>query len=213
MLSAFSGVSTLSFSQLGCLKGGRSLFKHLDVELTSGQWLDVSGVNGAGKTSLLRMVCGLSAIEWGAILWNGQSIHAHGGTYRQNLFYLGHLNALQESMTVDDNLTFQAALRGLAIDVTYKNTVLARFGLSGRCHHLVRHLSQGQKRRVALTQLAFCTAQLWVLDEPDVALDEEGIGLLTRLMADHLRCGGLAVMASHRRISLDPIPAQLLELK
>jgi heme exporter protein A len=206
-------VSSLSFSKLGCIKGGRQLFRNVDCTLASGNWLYVAGANGVGKTSLLRMVCGLASIDSGDILWNGSSIHAQRDAYRQDLCYLGHLNALQESMTVDENLAFRAALGGIAPDATQTQEVLARFGLRGRGRQLVRHLSQGQKRRVALSRLALSPARLWVLDEPYVAMDEAGIKLLADLIAGHLSTGGLAVVTSHQRVPIGDIPAQMLELQ
>ena len=144
---------TLSFSKLGCSRGGRQLFQGIDCVLESGRWLYVAGANGVGKTSLLRMVCGLTPIESGEICWNDTPIHAQREAYRQDLCYLGHLNALQESMTVNENLVFTAALGGSAPDPAQTQEVLAHFGVRGRGQQLVRHLSQGQKRRVALSRL------------------------------------------------------------
>ena len=204
---------SLTFSKLGCTRGGRQLFKDLDCQLDAGHWLYVAGANGVGKTSLLRMVCGLASIETGDILWNGSPIHAQRDAYRQDLCYLGHLNALQESMTVDENLAFITALGGFAPDKTQMQAVLTRFGLRGRGRQLVRHLSQGQKRRVALSRLALSPARLWVLDEPYVAMDEAGIGLLADLIAKHLEAGGLAVLTSHQRVPIGNMPAQMLELQ
>ncbi len=206
-------VSTLSFSKLGCIKGGRQLFKNVDFTLESGHWLHVAGANGVGKTSLLRMVCGLAPIDSGQILWNGSPIHTQRESYRQDLCYLGHLNALQESMTVDENLAFRAALAGVAPDAAQTQAVLARFGLRGRARQLVRHLSQGQKRRVALSRLAMSPARLWVLDEPYVAMDEAGIKLLANLIAGHLDKGGLCVLTSHQKVPIADIPAHMLELQ
>ncbi|WP_296490649.1 cytochrome c biogenesis heme-transporting ATPase CcmA [Rhodoferax sp.] len=204
---------SLTFSKLGCTRGGRQLFKDLDCQLEAGNWLYVAGANGVGKTSLLRMVCGLASIETGDILWNGSPIDGQRDAYRQDLCYLGHLNALQESMTVDENLAFITALGGFAPDKTQMQAVLSRFGLRGRGRQLVRHLSQGQKRRVALSRLALSPARLWVLDEPYVAMDEAGIGLLAELIAKHLEAGGLAVLTSHQRVPIGNIPAQMLELQ
>lgn len=204
---------SLTFSKLGCTKGGRQLFKNVDCQLEAGRWLYVAGANGVGKTSLLRMVCGLASIETGEILWNGSPIHAQREAYRQDLCYLGHLNALQESMTVDENLAFITSLGGFAPDKTATQEVLVRFGLRGRGKQLVRHLSQGQKRRVALTRLALSPARLWVLDEPYVAMDEAGIGLLADLIATHLADGGLTVLTSHQRVPIGDVPAQMLELQ
>ena len=104
----------------------------------------MAGANGVGKTSLLRMVCGLAPVEAGQILWNGQPIQSQRDAYREDLCYLGHLNALQESMTVNENLVFTAALGGIAPEPAQMQSVLAHFGVRGRGEQLVRHLSQGQ---------------------------------------------------------------------
>lgn len=203
---------SLTLSRLGCSKGGRQLFKDVDCTLQAGHWLYVAGANGVGKTSLLRMLCGLAPIETGDILWNQQSIHRQRETYRQDLCYLGHLNALQESMSVEENLRFTCALGGVAADAPQMREVLARFGLRGRSQQLVRHLSQGQKRRVALSRLVLSSARLWVLDEPYVAMDEGGVRMLADLIASHLDGGGLAVLTSHQKVPVGQHPAQMLEL-
>jgi heme exporter protein A len=203
---------TLSFYKLGCNKGGRKLFKDVDCTLEAGRWLYITGANGVGKTSLLRMVCGLAPIEAGEINWNGEPIRSQRETYQHDLCYLGHLNALQESMTVNENLQFMTALGGSVADQDQILEVLGRFGVGGRSQQLVRHLSQGQKRRVALARLALSPARLWILDEPFVAMDEAGVKMLADLIASHLTDGGLAVLTSHQQVSIGSIPAQLLEL-
>ena len=181
--------------------------------LDAGRWLYVAGANGVGKTSLLRMVCGLAPTEAGEICWNGTPIQSQRDVYRQDLCYLGHLNALQESMTVNENLAFTAALGGFAPDAAQTQEVLSRFGLKGRGQQLARHLSQGQKRRVALSRLAMSPARLWVLDEPFVAMDEAGVKMLADLIATHLGQGGLAVLTSHQQVDIGSVPAQMLALR
>jgi heme exporter protein A len=204
--------STLSFSNLGCQRSGKRLFQDVTSTLAAGRWMHVAGPNGVGKTSLLRMICGLAPVEMGAILWNGQAIHTQQENYRQDLCYLGHLNALQESLSVQENLSFYGALNGIKTDFNATNAILEQFGLRGRGSQLVRHLSQGQKRRVALSRLAFSRAQLWVLDEPFVAMDESGIKMLSELIATHLGTGGLVVLTSHQQVHIGNIPVQCLEL-
>lgn len=173
----------------------------------------MAGANGIGKTSLLRMLCGLAPVESGDILWNGTSIRSQRSAFQRDLCYLGHLNALQESMTVHENLAFAAALGGFAPSPGQIPDILTRFGVGGRGEHIVRHLSQGQKRRVALSRLALSPARLWVLDEPFVAMDEAGIRMLAQLIAQHLAEGGLVVLTSHQPVEIDAFPAQILELR
>jgi heme exporter protein A len=206
-------IPSLTLSRLGCSKGGRQLFKDVDCRLQAGQWLSVAGANGVGKTSLLRMVCDLAPADSGDILWNDTPVKLQRDSYRQDLCYLGHLNALQESMSVIENLAFTQALAGSAPTARHMQAVLTRFGLRGRSQQLVRHLSQGQKRRVALSRLALSAARLWVLDEPYVAMDEAGIQLLADLIASHLDQGGLAVLTSHQKVPLGRHQPLVLELK
>lgn len=203
---------TLRFSKLGCSKGGRRLFKDIDCTLAPGAWLYVAGANGVGKTSLLRMVCGLAPIESGEILWNNESIATRPEAYRHDLRYLGHLNALQDSMTVAENLAYTCALTGTDLDTPRLKEVLQRFGLKGRDNQLARYLSQGQKRRVALSRLALSPGKLWVLDEPFVAMDESGIRMLANLIEHHLQHNGMAVLTSHQAVPIGDINAQVLEL-
>jgi heme exporter protein A len=116
-------------------------------------------------------------------------------------------------MTVSENLSFIAALAGTAPNPVQINDVLAHFGVRGRGDQLVRHLSQGQKRRVALSRLALSQARLWVLDEPFVAMDESGVRMLADLIAVHLGKGGMAVLTSHQQVPIGEVPAQVLELR
>ena len=204
--------SARSFSNLGCVRGERQLFRSVNCRLASGQWLYVTGANGVGKTSLLRMVCGLAPVDEGQILWNDIPIQTQRDAYYEDLFYLGHANALQVSMTVLENLRFCCALAGVALDDAATPDVLARLGLTGRHNQLVRHLSQGLQRGLALSRLALSPARLWVLDEPFVAMDEAAVRLLANLIASHLDIGGLAGLTSHQQVDIGAIPPQLLEL-
>ena len=205
-------MNTLAVSNLKCVRGERPLFDGLGFRLDSGQLLHLRGANGAGKTSLLRLLCGLSRPEAGQILWNATPIDVQAEVFRQDLFYLGHHNALQEALTVDDNLAFYAALAGAEPNAADTGSALERMGLRGCQRRLVRHLSQGQKRRVALSRLMLNRASLWVLDEPFVALDQNSITLLAGVIAAHLRGGGMAVLTSHQQVDIPGATAQALEL-
>ncbi len=203
---------TFTLSQLSASRGGRLLFEHVSCELAAGEWLYVSGVNGAGKTSLLRILCGLTPADSGEVLFNNTPIATQKEQYQQDLCYLGHHNALQESLTVRENLVFALALAGQQIDDTAFRHALARLGLAGRASQTVRYLSQGQKRRVALARLALTSARLWILDEPYVAMDEQGIAVLADLIDAHLATGGMAVITSHQRVAVGQRRPRVLDL-
>ena len=202
----------LEVSNLKCIRGDRPLFDGVGFRLESGELLYLRGANGAGKTSLLRMLCGLSPAESGQILWDGMQVDKIGEAYRANLLYLGHHNALQESLTVKENLAFYAAMTGTNPSETDTINALTRMGLSGCQSRLVRHLSQGQKRRVALSRLILNDAKLWILDEPFVALDQAAVQSLAELIAHHLGSGGMTILTSHQQVDIGANEPQILDL-
>ncbi len=205
-------LTMLSVSHLACLRGDRRLFSGVAFTLQAGERLHVSGENGAGKTSLLRILCGLASPEEGEIRWQGSPIDELGEEYRQSLLYLGHHNALKEELTALENLRFTAALRGVFINEDESVGLLRRAGLTGREDLPVRVLSQGQKRRVALARLLWCKAPLWVLDEPYVALDAAAVTWLAGIIGAHVAAGGMAVLTSHQEVDIPGGTAQFLRL-
>ena len=193
----------LSAHGLTCVRGERRLFAGLDLAIDAGQWLHVRGENGAGKTSLLRLLAGLAQPAAGEIDWCGQPIRRADEQYRRDLLFLGHHGALKEELTALENLQFAAALDGAALAGPEAMAALHRFGLKGREELPVRFLSAGQKRRVLLARLLTRKAKLWVLDEPFTALDVKAVDLLAALISEHLAGGGMAVLTSHQAM---PIP-------
>ena len=192
----------LSAHGLSCVRGERRLFAQLDLAVDAGEWLHVRGENGAGKTSLLRLLAGLSHPAEGEVRWGGQSIHGAESTYRHNRVFFGHHGALKEDLTALENLSFAAAMDGAELPEATAMAVLTRFGLRGREELPVRVLSAGQKRRVMLARLATRHAKLWVLDEPFTALDVKAVDLLATLVGEHLAGGGMAVITSHQAVPL-----------
>jgi heme exporter protein A len=193
----------LSAHGLTCVRGERPLFSGLDLAVDAGEWLHVRGENGAGKTSLLRLLAGLAQPAAGEILWGDQPIRQADEEYRRNLLFLGHHGALKEELTALENLEFSAALDGAELSEPEAIAALHRFGLKGREELPVRFLSAGQKRRVLLARLLTRKAKLWVLDEPFTALDVKAVDMLAALIGEHLAGGGMAVLTSHQAM---PIP-------
>ena len=181
-----------------CLRGGRALFSEVSFQLCAGQALHLEGDNGVGKTSLLRIVCGLSPADAGEVVWQSE-VHP---ILRTALFYLGHGLSLKEELTALENLQYEAAMAGRALSSAQALQALARMGLRGREHLPLRVMSQGQKRRTALARLLASQAPLWVLDEPFVALDVAAVEALRTIIADHVMQGGMVLFTSHQAVSL-----------
>ena len=191
-----------SVSNLSCSRGDRRLFSGVSFALRPGEWLHLEGDNGVGKTSLLRLACGLSALEDGEICWNGQSLAINPDEFRANLAYLGHQLALKEDLSPLENLATDAAIAGRPLSAAQAKTALAHLGLKGREHLPVRVLSQGQKRRTALARLWVSTAKLWILDEPFVALDTAAQTVLSEVINAHLGKQGMVLFTSHQAVAL-----------
>jgi len=202
----------LSTSDLACVRGDRRLFSGLGFSLESGGRLHVGGENGSGKTSLLRILCGLSPPDAGVILWQGEAIDKLGDEYRSAVLYLGHHNALKEELTALENLQTSAALAGVSVDLDTEMDLLRRVGLGGREELPVRFLSQGQKRRVALARLLWSPAPLWVLDEPFVALDTAAVSWLAQIIGAHVTAGGMAILTSHQDVGIPGGVEQILRI-
>ena len=191
-----------SVSNLSCSRGEKRLFSGVSFALQPGQWLHLEGDNGVGKTSLLRLACGLSALEQGEIQWQGQPVSQNSDEFRANLAYLGHQLALKEDLTPLENLRADAAIAGRALSLADAKSALVQLGLKGREHVPVRVLSQGQKRRTALARLWVSSAKLWILDEPFVALDNAAQNVLSEVINSHLLKQGMVLLTSHQAVSL-----------
>ena len=187
---------------LACVRGDRSLFSGLSFRLVAGDCLHVRGENGVGKTSLLRLLTGLSKPESGEVLWNTQSIFSESAYYHRELLFLGHRNALKEELSALENLQMYAALDDIKLSLDQALAALWRFGLRGRENLPVHCLSAGQKRRVIMARMLTRQACLWILDEPFNALDSNAVTELENLIAEHLATGGLLVLTSHQAINL-----------
>ena len=199
----------LELRGLQAVRGRRTLFSGLDLAVPGGCVLRVQGANGAGKTSLLRMLCGLLAPRRGEVLWDGQNIAALREEFGRQLVYIGHAAALKDDLTPFENLRTAAVLGGTAPADAEAVAALAGSGLAGRERLPSRWLSQGQRRRVALARLALQpAAPLWVLDEPFNALDPAATAWLLGLIHGQAERGGIVVLTSHQPVALDERVAQ-----
>jgi len=181
----------LEAQNLECERGGRRLFSGLSFSLGPGDALRISGANGSGKSSLLRILCGLLPPSAGEVRWQASPIKALQEDYSRQLVYLGHAAALKDDLSAAENLRIACRIAGAAVPQTSIGRALARFGLDGG-PAAVKRLSQGQRRRAALARLALSQAvPLWLLDEPLSALDPQGAELLKAMLLEHLARGGV----------------------
>jgi heme exporter protein A len=186
---------------LQCVRGGRRVFSGIGLRAETGALLRIEGDNGAGKTSLLRMLCGLTEPHAGEIRWCGAPLAACRETHRAELLYIGHQNALKEDLSGAENLRYAAALRGDALSEEEARGALHALGADAESKRPVRALSQGQKRRVALAALALPRPRaLWLLDEPFVALDTAAMTTVSDRIATHVQAGGIAVYTTHQDV-------------
>lgn len=202
----------LTAQGLACLRGDRLLFKNVGFELSAGGLMYVLGENGSGKSSLLRLLCGLLTPEDGEVFWNGKSIKHDAESYQADLIYVGHLNGLKDDLTVLENLEFSARLVGNMVDNGTILKALTAIGVA-RCANLpVGVLSQGQKRRVALARLWLTRSKLWILDEPFAALDTASIAVLAAQLNQHMANGGMTIITTHQDVVIHAQSTQTLRL-
>jgi heme exporter protein A len=184
------------------VRGERTLFSGLDLQLFVGQCLHIRGENGVGKTSLLRLLTGLASPDCGEVLWYGQPIKKQASEYHSKLLFLGHRDALKEDLSAIENLRMYAAIDGITLSEQDAFASLWRFGLKGREDLPVNCLSAGQKKRVLMARMLKRRAQLWILDEPFNALDTHAVGELQALIVEHLQGNGLVVLTSHQSLAI-----------
>jgi len=200
LLSNFPEMAELVGKDLACRRGERLVFSGLDCRLAAGGALVLTGANGSGKSSLLRLLATLLAPAAGRLSWGGQPVARDPARYRAALHYVGHLDAIKPALSAREMLGFWAAMRGTAIPAL--DEALDAFGLGGRADWPCRWLSAGQRRRLALARLIAAPAPIWLLDEPSAALDTDGEARLERAMAAHRAAGGCVAVATHQPLAI-----------
>lgn len=204
-------IPVLEAVSLACERDWRLLFEKLDLRLAAGDMVQISGPNGSGKTSLLRLLSGLMLPTDGDVLLDGEPLSQHRSELARNLLWIGHAAGIKELLTPVENLTWLCALHhSVESDAIWH--ALDSVGLRGfedvPCHTL----SAGQKRRVALARLYLPGPALWMLDEPFTALDKQGVAQLEAHLADHCENGGTVVLTTHHTLSRTPAGYRDLDL-
>jgi heme exporter protein A len=202
---------SLEVENLHLWRGERHVLRGVAFTLSPGECLKVTGSNGAGKTTLLRALAGLMYPEEGRVSWDGSDVRTDLRGYRGELAYLGHEPPLKADLTAAENLRYWIGARWRIAPALFA-TALERVGADSFAGRLVRTLSAGQRRRVALAGLALCVVPVWLLDEPVTNLDTEGQQLVGSLIGEQLARGGLAVAAVHQELAIPTGRVRQLEL-
>ncbi len=196
---------------LECVKGYDSLFKDVSFTLAAGEVMQIRGTNGSGKTSLLRILTGMSQAEAGEIFWEGHNIESDRENYLENLVYIGHLNGLKAELSAFENLQLSRQYLSRTNDISTQSA-LDTVGLAGYEHILAHQLSAGQKRRVALARLYLNSAPLWILDEPTTAIDVDGVRTFEQTIEAHALNGGMVILTAHQALDFGKANTRSLSL-
>lgn len=201
---------SLNVENLGCIRGERHLFDDLSITLNNSECVHVVGANGSGKTSLLRLICGISRIDTGDILYSGQSITGNR-EYFQDIAYIGHKDGLKNELTAAENLEYYQQLNGRA-DTKKVDAVLATMGILPCADLNTVKLSFGQRRRLAFARLLINRFPIWVLDEPFTGIDQAGRELIEQQCVAHLSAQGSIILTNHQSLTNSVLSPFLREL-
>ncbi len=185
-----------------CVRGDRRLFRDVNFSLAPGTLVQLTGANGSGKTSLLRILAGLMTPERGKINWQGKDIRALAEDYCRDLTYIGHRNGVKEELSSVENLLIASGVAGSECSNAEAVNALQHMGLAGREYLPARLLSEGQRRRSALARLLTGDTTLWLLDEVFASLDEAARALVESVISEHLAKGGIAIVATHQELHI-----------
>ncbi|PIJ51538.1 heme ABC transporter ATP-binding protein CcmA [Erwinia sp. OLTSP20] len=198
----------LEARSLTCVRGERTLFSQLSFTVNPGDILQIEGVNGAGKTSLLRILAGLHRSEQGHVCWDGQDILQQREAFHRQLLFLGHRPGVKALLTPLENLRFYHHDR----PEQAVWDALESAGLLGYEDVAISALSAGQQRRVALARLWLSQASVWILDEPLTAIDKAGVSFLMQRLVEHVSLGGMVVLTTHQDLPQQGYPLRKIRL-
>ena len=201
----------LCVSHLTCERGYRELFNDLSFELSPGEILHVEGENGAGKTSLLRILAGLALPVMGDISFDGYDCRKYRSEYNEQIAFMGHKLGIKLELTAVENIRSYCELNTLRTEQQILDA-LEKVGLYGFEEMYCNQLSAGQKRRVALAQTMLSDSRLWILDEPFTSLDVIGVKIFLQMIQQHVNNGGMILLTTHQEVNLENCRTKYLQL-
>lgn len=195
-------MATIEINKLACSRRDNILFEDICFEVSDGELLQIDGINGSGKSTMLRIIAGLTEPNEGNVFWNSQSIVACRYEYQQHMTYLGHSNGVKDALTVEENLVVMQALSGRPDQPDF-DAVLSTVGLPGMNDVMLGKMSAGQKRRMGLSRLLINQSPIWLLDEPFTSLDTGGKNIIEGLIVTHCQNGGIVIFATHQEMEIE----------
>jgi len=201
----------ISVKDLSCIRGDNQLFDAVNFSIGVGQCLHVTGPNGCGKTSLLRLIAGISYAEHGEISWNGSNT-ANNSDFHRECAYIAHKEGLKNELTAIENLRYYQQLDSV-VDEIALDDILEKMGILKCADLLAQQLSFGQRRRLSFARLLIANFTLWILDEPFTGIDTSGRDLIESLCVEHLQNGGVILMTHHQSLVDSPLNQYRSELK
>ncbi len=208
---AIQDTTSLKADRLACVRSEIELFRELSFELLPGQLIQIEGANGCGKTSLLRILCGLSRAAEGEVLWRSREIEHCRQEYYAEMTYVGHNNGLKANLTCEENLKVSALQNHLRAEHDIEQA-LEKMGLEELIDEFAGKLSAGQQRRLALARLLLTDAPLWILDEPFTALDLASRELMEGIFDQHCQTGGMIILTTHHHMTIPHTEVKLLKI-
>ena len=202
MSNSATTTSMLETRSLECVRDDRLLFSDLSLKLADGEVLQIEGANGSGKTSLLRILCGLRRAEAGEVLWQGEDVSDVREDYYANMIYIGHLPCIKGDLTTLENIRSLLDTRSQSAPIEEIDAALTKVGLAGFDDVASKALSSGQRRRILLAFLLLSKTKLWIMDEPLTALDVQGVALVESMLMEHREAGGSAIFTTHHGMQL-----------
>lgn len=200
----------LSANSIACTRGETTLFRDLSFSARNGQCVHLTGTNGSGKTSLLRIVCGINRPDSGDITWNTQHTHSSQSYYSDSL-YLAHKDGLKNELSSIENLRFYQSMLGTRNEDKLDDCLM-KMGLLDKADLSAQQLSFGQRRRLAFARCLLSDYALWILDEPFTGIDSQGRFLIEALCLKHLQQGGIIVLTHHQALDQSSLAPHLAVL-
>jgi heme exporter protein A len=191
----------LELKKLSCERNDRVLFENLSLLVEYGDVVQISGSNGSGKTSLLRVICGLNNCFTGGVFWKGETRDSDVESFRNDLLFLGHRVGLSKLLSPLENLKWSTGGKTEWLEKDLLKA-LSRNGLQGHEYQPCFLLSAGQQQRAALSRLHLAKEPMWVLDEPFNALDSQAVGMLENIIVEHTRAGGIVLVTTHHKLKI-----------